>query len=147
MKDNLIIPALALAGLLQVATVACANPTVESNGLLTARDGRTLYTFDKDSVGKSACTGACLAAWPAFGVADPALAGGDFSILRRDDGSAQWAYRGKPLYFFAGDARPGEVNGDGQGGAWRALRSAGQQARSASEASDAADTARYRSSY
>lgn len=144
MKDNMIIPVLALAGLLQVATVACANPTVESNGLLTARDGRTLYTFDKDSAGKSVCNEACSVAWPAFAVADPSLAGGDFSILRRDDGSAQWAFRGKPLYFFAGDARPGTANGDGQGGVWHALRSAGKQA---SEASDAVETARYRSSY
>jgi predicted lipoprotein with Yx(FWY)xxD motif len=121
-KDSLIIPALLLAGLLQVATVVHANPTVEVNGLITARDGRTLYTFDKDSAGKSACSGACSAAWPAFTVANPKLAGGDFSIVVRDDGSAQWAFQGKPLYFFAGDARPGEVNGDGQGGVWRALR-------------------------
>ena len=79
-----------------IATAAVqANPTIETNGVLTNRDGRTLYTFDKDSENKSNCNGDCLAAW---------------------------AFRGKPLYFFSGDARPGERNGDNQGGVWHALR-------------------------
>lgn len=107
-----------LAALLSLSTLVQANPTVERDGRLASRDGRTLYTFDKDSAGKSACSGGCLAAWPAFTVANPALAGGDFSIVARDDGSRQWAWRGKPLYFFAGDAKPGDANGDKQGGVW-----------------------------
>ena len=110
------------AALLQAAAILHANPTSESSGMLTSRDGRTLYTFDKDSAGKSVCTGGCLAAWPAFTVANPKLAGGDFSIVTRDDGVQQWAFKGKPLYFFAGDARPGDANGDNQGGVWHVLR-------------------------
>lgn len=115
-----------LAALLCAAAVQ-ANPTVEANGILTNRDGRTLYTFDKDS-SKSNCVGSCLATWPAFTVANASLAGGDFSIVVRDDGTQQWAFQGKPLYFFAGDAKPGELNGDNQGGVWHALRSAPKKA-------------------
>lgn len=107
-----------LAALLPMAALVHANPTVERDGRLASKEGRTLYTFDKDAPGQSRCSGSCLAAWPAFAVANPALAGGDFSIVVRDDGSRQWAWRGKPLYFFAGDAKPGEANGDKQGGVW-----------------------------
>ncbi len=90
-----------LAALFGAAAVQ-ANPTVETNGILTNRDGRTLYTFDKDSASKSNCNGSCLAAWPAFTVANASLAGGDFSVVVRDDGTQQWAFQGKPLYFFCG---------------------------------------------
>jgi predicted lipoprotein with Yx(FWY)xxD motif len=116
-----------LAALFGAATVL-ANPTIETNGVLSNRDGRTLYTFDKDSAGKSNCTGGCVAAWPAFIVGNASLAGGDFSIVVRDDGAQQWAFHGKPLYFFAGDASPGEINGDNQGGVWHVVRSAPKKA-------------------
>ena len=109
-----------LAALFAAAAVQ-ANPTVETNGVLTNRDGRTLYTFDKDNANKSNCSGGCLAVWPAFTVANASLAaGGDFSVVVRDDGTQQWAFQGKPLYFFSGDAKPGELNGDNQGGVWHA---------------------------
>jgi predicted lipoprotein with Yx(FWY)xxD motif len=119
--------ALLFAGLLQAAALVHAGPTVASDGRLAARDGRTLYTFDKDTAGRSNCNGGCLAAWPAFTVADPGAAGGELSIVARDDGVQQWAYRGKPLYFFAGDAKPGDANGDGQGGVWHVIRTAPAQ--------------------
>ena len=99
-----------------------ANPTQVANGMLASKEGKTLYTFDKDAAGKSNCNGGCAAAWPPFIVANPALVGGDFSIVKRDDGAAQWAYKGKPLYFFAGDAKAGDVNGDNQGGVWHVIR-------------------------
>ena len=110
------------------AAAVQANPTIETNGVLSNRDGRTLYTFDKDSTGKSNCTGGCLSSWPAFTVGNASLAGDDFSIVVRDDGTQQWAFQGKPLYFFAGDARPGEIKGDNQGGVWHVLRSAPKKA-------------------
>ena len=126
-----------LAALFGVAAVQ-ANPTIETNGVLSNRDGRTLYTFDKDSAGKSNCSGGCAAAWPAFTVGNASLAGGDFSIVVRDDGTQQWAIQGKPLYFFAGDARPGDINGDNQGGVWHALRSAPKKAARNDSASSSA---------
>ncbi len=98
-----------------------ANPTQVSNGVMASKEGKTLYTFGKDAAGKSNCNGGCATAWPPFIVANTALAGGDFSIVKRD-GAAQWAYKGKPLYFFAGDAKAGDVNGDKQGGVWHVLR-------------------------
>ncbi len=111
-----------LTALLQASAILHANPTADANGRLTSREGRTLYTFDKDSAGQSSCAGGCLAAWPAFTVVDPKLAGRDFSIVVRGDGVQQWAFQGKPLYFFAGDAQPGEANGDNHGGVWHVIR-------------------------
>ena len=106
-----------------VVTLAVhANPTQISNGVLASKEGKTLYTFDKDAAGKSNCNGGCAAAWPPFIIANPALAAGDFSIVKRDDGASQWAFKGMPLYFFAGDAKAGDVNGDKQGGVWHAIR-------------------------
>jgi predicted lipoprotein with Yx(FWY)xxD motif len=126
--------AVLFASLLQAAALAYASPAVESDGRLASADGRTLYTFDKDTPGRSRCAAACLAAWPAFTAADPAKAGADFSIVTRDDGVQQWAYRGMPLYFFAGDAKPGDARGDGQGGVWHVIRTAPARAASAESA-------------
>ena len=117
MKRTMMFAAIAVAAL-----AVQANPTQFSNGLMASKEGKTLYTFDKDSVGKSNCSGGCAAAWPPFMVASAALAGGDFSIVKRDDGTSQWAFKGKPLYFFAGDAKAGDANGDKQGGVWHVLR-------------------------
>lgn len=107
--------------LIALTGVALANPTIEKNGILASKEGRTLYTFDKDAAGKSNCNGACLTAWPAFTVANPAAATADFTIIKRDDGSSQWAFKGQPLYFFVGDAQPGDVNGDKSGGVWHVV--------------------------
>lgn len=100
------------------AFTAQANPTVEREGMLVSKNGKTLYTFTKDAAGKSNCNGGCATAWPPFKVENPALAGGEFSIVARDDGSQQWAYKAMPLYFFAADANPGDAKGAGQGGVW-----------------------------
>lgn len=115
--------ALCFAAIAVTTIVAHANPTQVANDLLASKDGKTLYVFDKDSAGKSNCNGGCAAAWPPFAVANPALVGGDFSIIQRDDGTPQWAYKGKPLYFFGGDAKAGDANGDKQGGVWHVIRS------------------------
>lgn len=112
---------------LTFALGAQANPTVEKDGVVGNREGRSLYTFDKDSAGKSNCNGGCASAWPAFSVANPALADADFTVIKRDDGTLQWAFKGMPLYFFAGDSKPGEINGDKQGGVWHVLRSNGDK--------------------
>ena len=117
MKHTMMFAAIAV-----VTLAVHANPTQISNGVMASKEGKTLYTFDKDAAGKSNCNGGCAAAWPPFMVANPALAGGDFSIVKRDDGAPQWAFKGMPLYFFAGDAKAGDVNGDKQGGVWHVLR-------------------------
>lgn len=81
--------------------------------------GMTLYTFDKDAGGKSACNGPCATNWPPLMAAADAKASGDWTIVTRDDGSKMWAYKGKPLYTFAKDTKPGDTTGDGfLNGAW-----------------------------
>ena len=103
MKHALIFAAIAF-----VSLPVHANPTQVSNGVMASKDGKTLYTFDKDASGKSTLQiGSCATAWPPFIAANPDLAGGDFSIVKRDDGAAQWA-QGQPLYF-AGDAKAGDA--------------------------------------
>lgn len=124
---------LAFAAIAIAAMATHANPTQISSGVMASKDGKTLYTFDKDAAGKSNCNGGCATAWPPFIVANPALAGGDFSIVKRDDGAAQWAHRGKPLYFFAGDAKTGDVNGDKQGGVWHVIRGESKKTSAAPE--------------
>ncbi|MFO1026755.1 MAG: hypothetical protein U1E70_16410 [Acetobacteraceae bacterium] len=79
--------------------------------------GMTLYTFDKDSGGKSACNGPCAKNWPPF-AASGGTASGPWTIITRDDGTQQWAYKGKPLYTWVKDAKPGDVTGDGVNQVW-----------------------------
>ena len=82
----------------------------------------TLYTFDKDNAGKSACNGPCAINWPPL-MAVGGTASGDWSMVARDDGNRQWAYKGKPLYTWNKDTKPGDTSGDGfLNGAWHAAR-------------------------
>jgi predicted lipoprotein with Yx(FWY)xxD motif len=74
--------------------------------------GMTLYTFDKDSAGKSVCNGPCAQNWPPL-MAATASGVADWTVIARDDGSKQWAYMGKPLYTWAKDSKPGDTTGDG----------------------------------
>ena len=81
--------------------------------------GMTLYTFDKDSDGKSACNGPCATNWPPLAAAADAKASGDWTVITREDGSKMWAVKGKPVYTFAKDTKAGDTNGDGfLNGAW-----------------------------
>lgn len=98
---------------------ACAGmamtPARVSDGALTDAVGKTLYVFDKDvpGSGKSVCNGPCAANWPAFTASADATMTGDYTVVTRDDGAKQWAFKGKPLYTFAKDAKPGDRSGDG----------------------------------
>jgi predicted lipoprotein with Yx(FWY)xxD motif len=92
------------------------------NGTMVLADakGMTLYTFAKDAEGKSACSGGCAKNWPPLAAAADAKAMGDWTVVTRDDGSKQWAYKGKPLYLWIKDTKPGETTGDNVGnGAWK----------------------------
>ncbi len=91
---------------------------------LTGEGGRTLYVFTGDAPNASACTGQCAANWPPFTVApgETVTAGagvsGSLTTVIRADGTAQVAYDGAPLYYYAGDEKPRETNGEGVGGVW-----------------------------
>ena len=111
-----------LAALLCLPAFAFAQAPVKTEGgVLTNAAGMTLYTFDKDEAGKgkSVCNGPCAANWPPLMAAADAKAAGDYSIITRDDGGRQWAYKGKPLYLWVKDAKPGDRTGDGFNKVWR----------------------------
>ena len=87
--------------------------------VLTNDKGMTLYVFDKDSSGKSACNGPCAGNWPPLMAAASAMPMGDYIVITRDDGSKQWAYKGHPLYTWKDDKKPGDITGDGfANGVW-----------------------------
>lgn len=109
--------AVALSALL--VSVAHAQPVLK-DGVLADASGRTVYTFDKDEANKSNCAGGCLAKWPAFVAKADAKATGEFGIIEAN-GMRQWTVNGKPLYYFAGDAKPGDRTGDGMGGVWHVV--------------------------
>jgi predicted lipoprotein with Yx(FWY)xxD motif len=81
-----------------------------SDGVLTDPAGKPLYTFVMDTMkGMSHCTGPCATAWPPFVAARNAKPAGDWTLVTREDGAQQWAYKDKPLYTFAKDeaGKPG----------------------------------------
>ena len=80
----------------------------------------SLYVFDRDTMGKSACNLGCDGAWPPLMVAKDDKALGDWSVVERYDGTRQWAYKGRPVYLHYHDA-PDKPLGDGVDGAWHFL--------------------------
>jgi predicted lipoprotein with Yx(FWY)xxD motif len=109
------------------ASAAATGSTVEAKPvgsvgtvLVAGSNGMTVYTFSKDvkDSGKSACTDACIAKWPALTVAagqtatpGDGVTGTLGTITRADDGTLQVTYNGLPLYFFMNDKAPGDANG------------------------------------
>ena len=106
-----------------------AVATVSAGKTLTGEDGKTLYFFKADTkgAGKSTCNADCATNWPPYTL-DPdetlvptADASGTVTMITRDDGSKQVAYNGWPLYYFKGDAKAGDANGqniNAFGGIW-----------------------------
>jgi predicted lipoprotein with Yx(FWY)xxD motif len=89
--------------------------------IVVAADGRTLYGFTPDSGGMPTCVGACAQAWPPAAASGTPTADGviaPVSTVTRPDGSSQLKVGKWPAYFFAGDAAPGDVNGQGSAGKW-----------------------------
>lgn len=101
---------------------AHAQAVKTQDGVLVNSAGMTLYTFDKDAGGKSACNDQCAKIWPPVTAAADAKASGDLSIITRDDGSKQWAYKGKPVYLYAKDAKPGDKTGDNFKDVWHVIK-------------------------
>jgi len=98
--------------------------------MLVDAGGKTLYVFLKDTqnANASACSGKCADNWPALTDAT-AGEGVDASLLgsfQRGDGSSQVTYNGWPLYYFAQDLNPGDINGQGVTGNWYVVSPAGE---------------------
>ncbi len=90
--------------------------------VLTDAKGMTLYTFDKDEGGVSACYDKCAANWPPLLAEAGAAADDDFALTDRTDGTKQWTYYGKPLYLWVQDTKPGDTTGDGVNKVWHAAK-------------------------
>lgn len=98
-------------------------PAQHDGGVLVDRSKKmTLYTYDKDPDGRSACNGPCAVNWPPFIAPAGDKDVGGFAKVKRDDGALQWAYKGKPLYFWVKDQKPGDKTGDGFNNLWRVAR-------------------------
>jgi predicted lipoprotein with Yx(FWY)xxD motif len=146
MKNALIVGVTAAVVFVLVgAAVAAAKPGGRSATVTTARTGlgqivvdgrgRSLYLFEKDTHGRSACSGVCTAYWPPLLTSGRSIAikGAKPSLLgstRRADGTRQVTYAGHPLYFFSGDTKRGETNGEGLkdfGAGWYVVTPAGKK--------------------
>ena len=120
--------AVATAAILAATAAAAAGPpamtgkTATGGMVLTDEKGMTLYTFDKDMGGMSACTDACAQNWPPLMAPAGAMMEGDYKAITRSDGSMQWTYKGKPLYRWSKDTKPGDTTGDGFKDMWHAAK-------------------------
>jgi predicted lipoprotein with Yx(FWY)xxD motif len=123
MKNLYMMPSLIATLLLSVATLAHAADVKKGDGMLVSGSGMTVYTFDKDAAdnGKSACAGPCAALWPAV-VATDASPKAPYGAIKRDDGSMQVTYKGKPLYLYSGDKKAGDAKGDNFKDIWHVVK-------------------------
>ncbi|GAA2850434.1 lipoprotein [Streptosporangium fragile] len=105
--------------------------------VLVGADGRTLYLFEKDKDGKSACSGDCATAWPPYVTDGKPEAGegvkeGLLGTTEREDGTKQATYNRHPLYYYAKDTKAGDVLGhdiEGFGAEWYAVNADGKKAK------------------
>ncbi len=123
MKTTHLLTLLALS-LHTMAMAAPASPITDKDGLVRDAEGRTLYTFAKDTPGRSNCVDACTKSWQPFLAKKEAVARDQLSLIARDGEGNQWAYRGQALYYFVGDRNVGDTNGEGLGGVWHAAHTA-----------------------
>ena len=120
-----VLAAFALSLAFAVPAMAQSHPdnVRVTGGMLTDSRGMTLYTFANDKMpGQSSCSGNCIKNWPALVAAADARPMGDWTVVTRDDGTKQWAYKGKPLYTFVKDMKPGDNTGDNVGNVWHTAR-------------------------
>lgn len=92
------------------------------SSMLAGPTGLTLYVTDGDPVGKATCNGPCAVNWPPLAATATDKPVGEYTIVTRDDGSLQWAYKGKPLYYWKNDKAPMDTTGDGVAGKWHIVK-------------------------
>ena len=114
---------------------ACAGPThstakvaplktmeTDIGVVITDADGMTLYTYAKDPFGSSDCAGRCARKWPPVAATAAPPFDSELTIIDREDGAKQYAWRGRPLYRWTKDARPGQTTGHNLGEVWFVAR-------------------------
>ncbi len=89
---------------------------VRSGRMLALSTGFSVYSYDKDTATKSNCTGACLRDWTPVLAAETAIAKGDWTIIQREPGIKQWAFRKKPLYTRVADDSARSLEGSDEPG-------------------------------
>ena len=117
------------------ATVSLAAISGIPGKALIGSNGRTLYLFQGDKSGTSACTGACATTWPPYIVTGTPQAGSGISqallgTITRPDGTVQLTYNGHPLYYFTADAAGGSAHGQGVkafGAEWYVVNASGSK--------------------
>ena len=106
----------------RVATVKTGHALGKT--VLVNRAGRTLYSLSAETRGRFICTGTCLSVWHPLAVRKGQKPTGHLSLgtIRRPGGQIQVTYKGKPLYTFSGDHKPGQAKGEGfkDVGTWHA---------------------------
>lgn len=107
---------------LAAGLVLLSMAAAQAGTAVTDAKGMTLYGFDKDKGGVSACYDACAKAWPPALVDAKTKLGKGWTTVARKDGTQQLAYDGKPAYYFSGDQKAGESKGDGLQGVWHVLQ-------------------------
>jgi predicted lipoprotein with Yx(FWY)xxD motif len=138
----------AFAGAGVAVTLKSSANSALGTPIVVSATGKTLYRYHDDTKGSVKCTGACVASWPpllvAAGkkpVAGKGLTASKLGTVKRPDGRTQVTYGGYALYFFAGDKKSGEVNGQGLEGEWHAVAPSGALVTKAATASPAAPAA------
>ena len=115
------------------AVVALRKTTLGT--VLVDTRGRTLYLFEKDRGGMSACNSACMQYWPALTSRATPRAGSGvhqamLRVIRQRNGARQVTYAGHPLYTFVGDKSAGQTSGEGLtnfGAGWYAIAASGRK--------------------
>ena len=99
-------------------------PAMVSGGVLVAPGGVTIYTFDKDTANsrKSTCNGPCATLWPPMTAGATDMPVGNYSVVTRDDGARQLAYKGKPVYTYKADVKAGDRTGDNFRDVWQIVK-------------------------
>jgi len=117
------------------AGVIVGTTSASLGTFLVGPDGRTLYLFEADTSSQSTCSGPCAQGWPPLVTSGAPVAGSGvmqslLSTSSRADGTMQVVYNGHPLYYFAGDAKAGDTNGEGLtafGAGWDVVSPAGDK--------------------
>jgi predicted lipoprotein with Yx(FWY)xxD motif len=128
------------------STVQVAS-SPQYGSILVDAQGKTLYLFEQDTSKTSACTGTCIAIWPALTATGTPSAGAGLnaSLLgtaTQADGSSQVTYNGHLLYLFSGDANAGDVTGEGVEGFF-VVSSAGDKVAAAMATSSSSSAYKY----
>jgi predicted lipoprotein with Yx(FWY)xxD motif len=125
MKKQILAVTLPIALLAGCASMSGGgDPATMKDGMLVNAKGMTLYTFDRDvaNSGKSNCNDQCAVKWPPHMASASAQARGEYTVVVRNDGSRQWAYKGRPLYTWPEDQEPGDKYGDNYNKVWHIIR-------------------------